>query len=220
MDFIMSIVLRTVFLGLCLYMHLLKHGPLIPFVKCICCKLYNCENVSSFSIPRSSSSAVRVSESKEWGVFVGASSADYLRLASLHGATSSVFTATAGTLSVISGRLSFTFGLRGPAMTVDTACSSSLVACHAGMTALRLRQCSDGVLVGGVNLTLMPDTPAMFQKAGEGGGRKDETRREATHGLLLNSCRGLFLTCMILFFHLSHVLLYSTPGRVFTFQVL
>ncbi|GAX72978.1 hypothetical protein CEUSTIGMA_g431.t1, partial [Chlamydomonas eustigma] len=112
------------------------------------------------------SAAPQLYVSKEKGVFIGASSSDYLRLAAVHGATSSVFAATAGTLSVISGRLSFTFGLRGPAMTVDTACSSSLVACQAGITAIRLRQCPDGALVGGINLTLMPDTPAMFQKAG------------------------------------------------------
>jgi|LauGreStaDraftv2_3_1035109.scaffolds.fasta_scaffold61695_1 acyl transferase domain-containing protein len=101
----------------------------------------------------------------EWGAFIGASSNDYLRLAAAHEATSNAFAATSGTLSVTSGRLSFTFGLKGPAVTVDTACSSALVACHTAMASLRLRQCS-GALVGGVNLTLMPDTPAMFQRAG------------------------------------------------------
>ena len=37
-----------------------------------------------------------------------------------------------------SGRISFTFGLRAPAVTVDTACSSSLVACHLAASALQI----------------------------------------------------------------------------------
>lgn len=102
----------------------------------------------------------------DWGSFIGASSTDYLRLLHRHGATATPLAATAGTLSVASGRLSFTFGLSGPAVTTDTACSSSLVACQGALSALRLGQCGAAV-VGGVNLTLLPDTPAMFQRAGE-----------------------------------------------------
>jgi acyl transferase domain-containing protein len=75
------------------------------------------------------------------------------------------YSATATTLSVVSGRLSFTFALSGAAITVDTACSSSLVATHEAMNCL-VRQQSSAALVGGVNLTLSPDTPAMFTRAG------------------------------------------------------
>ena len=38
--------------------------------------------------------------------------------------------ATGTALSVASGRLSYVFGMTGPAVSVDTACSSALVATH------------------------------------------------------------------------------------------
>jgi acyl transferase domain-containing protein len=76
------------------------------------------------------------------------------------------YSATATTLSVISGRLSYSFALSGPAVSVDTACSSSLVAAHGAANAMRLGQAT-AALVGGVNLTLSPDTPAMFTRAGK-----------------------------------------------------
>ena len=75
------------------------------------------------------------------------------------------YTATGSTLSVASGRISYTFGMRGPAMTVDTACSSSLVSLHTAMNALRMHQC-DVVVNGGVNLMLVVETPAAFAKSG------------------------------------------------------
>jgi len=56
------------------------------------------------------------------GAYVGASSTDYGRLAQQMRMqlSPSAYDATAATLSVASGRLSYTFGLRGPAVTVDT----------------------------------------------------------------------------------------------------
>ena len=88
------------------------------------------------------------------------------------------------TLSVASGRLSYTFGLRGPAVTVDTACSSSLVAADAAVTALRTGQAA-AAAVAGVNLTLSPDTSAMFQRAGGQGGKGS---RGGGMGLQLGMC--------------------------------
>nr|WP_309501167.1 SDR family NAD(P)-dependent oxidoreductase [Saccharopolyspora gloriosae] len=95
------------------------------------------------------------------GVFVGTNGQDYPQLLRDAAADVAGHVATGNTASVMSGRLSYTLGLEGPAVTVDTACSSSLVALHWAAGALRSGECSLA-LAGGVSVMSGPDSFVEF----------------------------------------------------------
>ncbi|WP_157877715.1 type I polyketide synthase, partial [Streptomyces kanamyceticus] len=94
------------------------------------------------------------------GVFVGGFYYGYGAGADLGG-----FGAYSTQPAVLAGRLSYFFGLEGPAVTVDTACSSSLVALHQAGQALRAGECSLA-LVGGVTVMASPQSFVEFSRQG------------------------------------------------------
>lgn len=96
------------------------------------------------------------------GCYVGASPTGYgpdLTEFSQH--SGHLITGTA--LSVISGRISYTLGLAGPALTVDASCSSALAALHVAAQSVRAGDC-EMALTGGVCVMGSPGYFVEFSK--------------------------------------------------------
>uniref|UniRef100_UPI0012F94B70 type I polyketide synthase n=1 Tax=Microtetraspora niveoalba TaxID=46175 RepID=UPI0012F94B70 len=96
------------------------------------------------------------------GVFAGTNGQDYAALVGADGEAVDFMT-TSNTAAALAGRVSYVFGLEGPAMTVDTACSSSLVAVHLAAQALRQGECTLA-LAGGVTVMATPWVFAAFDR--------------------------------------------------------
>ncbi|HEX8112732.1 MAG TPA: beta-ketoacyl synthase N-terminal-like domain-containing protein, partial [Kofleriaceae bacterium] len=97
------------------------------------------------------------------GVFLGTMGSDYALAARSELAMLSGYQSTGNASSVLSGRLSYHFGLNGPSLTIDTACSSSLVALHLACESLRRGE-SDVVLAGGVTVMCEPAALVEFSR--------------------------------------------------------
>jgi len=91
------------------------------------------------------------------GIAIGIYNTEWNQILLQTPAARSPYAATAASLSIASGRVSYVLGMQGPCLTIDTACSASLVTTYCSVSALRQQECNDYAAIG-VNLMLTPST--------------------------------------------------------------
>ncbi|WP_419897686.1 SDR family NAD(P)-dependent oxidoreductase [Roseomonas sp. USHLN139] len=98
------------------------------------------------------------------GVFIAASSQDWLRLSAEAWAAGNAAAGGGGAWG-IANRISFNFDFQGPSLAVDTACAGGLTALHLACASLQRGECA-AALVGGVHLILHPRAPKGLAELG------------------------------------------------------
>lgn len=101
------------------------------------------------------------------GVFIGGFALDMLTSSqdSSENQRINASTATSGTATMLSARISHLLNLNGPSLSVDTACSSSLVALHLATQSILNGEC-DFAITGGANVMLRPEMSVAMSQAG------------------------------------------------------
>nr|WP_220140139.1 type I polyketide synthase [Kitasatospora acidiphila] len=102
-------------------------------------------------------------QGSDTGVFAGVMYNDYASAVKQASDAFEGFLVTGNLSCVVSGRISYTLGLEGPAVSLDTGCSSSLVTLHMACEALRKQECSLA-LAGGVSVMATPGAFVEFSR--------------------------------------------------------
>jgi acyl transferase domain-containing protein/NADP-dependent 3-hydroxy acid dehydrogenase YdfG/acyl carrier protein len=97
------------------------------------------------------------------GVFIGITNVDYQKkhFRSNDYELANPYSYSGVAVAANAGRISYAFGLQGPAVALDTACSSSLVVTHLASQALRNKDCNMAI-VGAANIILEPELTMVF----------------------------------------------------------